>query len=109
MDDLALALPAIAGPKKAEIKKAKNKIDEQYIVVLEPRVEDADAVADELVKEHKGRKGHVYNKAVKGFSATLSEKEALKISEDSRVAYVEEDGVVSIPYSDINRSNLVEE
>ena len=93
---LLIALPAAAGPKKAEVKKAQNKIVDQYIVVLEPRVEDPDAVADDLVKMAKGRKGHVYRKALKGFSATLSEKEALKISEDPRVAYVEEDGVVSI-------------
>jgi subtilisin family serine protease len=93
---LLIALPAVAGNKKAEIKKAKKKIADQYIVVLEPRVEDPDAVADDIVKMAKGRKGHVYKRALKGFSATLSEKEALKISEDPRVAYVEEDGEMSI-------------
>src|SRR5688572_12460261 len=93
---LLFALPVFAGPKKGEVRKSNKKIPEQYIIVLEPRVEDVEAVADELVKMNRGRKGHVYKRAIKGFSATLSEKQAEKIAEDPRVAYVEEDGEVSI-------------
>ena len=93
---LIFALPLFAGPKEGKIRKSNKKIPEQYIIVLEPRVEDVDAVADELVKMNRGRKGHVYKRAIKGFSATLSEKQAEKIAEDPRVAYVEEDGEVSI-------------
>ncbi len=94
---LLLSLPLFAGgPKKPDIKKAKEKIPDAYIIVLEDRVEDPDAVADELVKASKGRKKHVYSKALKGFSADLSEKAALEIAADPRVKYVEEDGVVSI-------------
>ena len=96
---LVLALPALAGgPKKAKLLKAEKdkKIPDQYIVVLEDRVEDVDAIADELVTKSRGRKDHVYSKAIKGFSARLSEKEALRLAEDPRVKYVEEDGIVTI-------------
>ena len=92
-----IALPVLAGgPKKAKlIKKEKNRIPDQYIVVLASRTEDPNAVADEMVTTHRGRKDHVYTHALKGFSAKLSEKAALALAEDPRVEYVEEDGVVT--------------
>ena len=91
------ALPMFgAGLKKGELRKSKNKVQDSYIVVLEDRVADPNAVADELVTKHRGRKDRVYAKAIKGFSAKLSEKDALEIASDSRVKYVEEDGYVSI-------------
>lgn len=102
---LVLALPALAGgPKKAKMFKADKdkKIPDQYIVVLEDRVEDVDAIADELVTKSRGRKDHVYKKAIKGFSARLSEKEALRLAEDPRVKYVEEDGIVTIQATQSN-------
>ncbi|HET8797110.1 MAG TPA: protease inhibitor I9 family protein, partial [Thermoanaerobaculia bacterium] len=85
-----------AGLKKGHIKKSDRKVPEQYIVVFEDRVaaQDVDALADELVYQHRGRKKHVYGKALKGFAAVLSEKEALKLSQHPSVKYVEEDGYV---------------
>jgi subtilisin family serine protease len=93
-----LALPAVAGgPKKGGIVKAKkDKIADSYIVVLEDRVNDVDAVASDLVYMNRGRKDHVYNNAIKGFSAHMSEQAALRMSQDPRVKYVEEDSVVTI-------------
>jgi subtilisin family serine protease len=94
---VVLALPVLAGgPKKAKLHKNERPIADQYIVVLEDRVEDVDAIADELVSKARGRKDHVYSKALKGFSARLSEKAALALADDPRVKYVEEDGVVTI-------------
>jgi uncharacterized protein (TIGR03437 family) len=97
---IVIALPVLAGgPKEAKLVKAKGKkIDGSYIVVLADRLpEDAvDAAADELVYKHRGRKDHVYKNTIKGFSAKLSEKEALALAADPRVQYVEEDQVVTI-------------
>ena len=96
---IVIALPVLAaGPKEAKLIKAKGKkIDGQYIVVFEDRLpEDVDALSDELVYKHRGRKDHVYKHTVKGFSAKLSEKEAEALAADPRVAYVEEDGEVTI-------------
>jgi len=92
-----IALPLFAGgPKDAKIKKAKNKIPDQYIVVLNSRLEDVDAIADDMVKMNRGRLKHVYKSALKGFAANLSEKAAQALANDPRVEYVEEDGVVTI-------------
>src|SRR5688500_11552857 len=93
-----VALPVLAaGSKEAKLFKAKNKNPGNYIVVFEDRVEgDVDALADDIVKMSRGRLKHTYKHAMKGFSAELSEKEALKIAADPRVKYVEEDGIVSI-------------
>src|SRR5688500_13860731 len=94
-----LALPVLAaGPKKVKLLKADKdkKIADQYIVVFEDRVENVDAIADELVTKARGRKDHVYKDAIKGFSGRMSEKAALELAADPRVKYVEEDGIVSI-------------
>jgi hypothetical protein len=96
---ILLALPVLAGgPKEAKLhKKDKNKIDGQYIVVFEDRLsdDDVDTRADEIVRNARGKKNHVYKNALKGFSAELTEKEALKIAAREDVAYVEEDGLVT--------------
>ncbi|HEV7239769.1 MAG TPA: S8 family serine peptidase [Thermoanaerobaculia bacterium] len=102
---LVLALPVLAGGTKTAklVRKAKeSKIVDQYIVVLQDRVEDVDAVADELMATKRGRKDHVYRKAIKGFSARMSEKEALELANDPRVKYVEEDGIVTIQATQTN-------
>ncbi|HVE71068.1 MAG TPA: S8 family serine peptidase [Thermoanaerobaculia bacterium] len=94
---LSLALPALAaGPKKAKMVKADRPIPDHYIVVLEDRVENANDVADEMVSKARGRKDHVYEHALKGFSARMSARAAEELANDPRVKYVEEDGVVSI-------------
>ncbi|HEV8659301.1 MAG TPA: S8 family serine peptidase [Thermoanaerobaculia bacterium] len=91
-----LALPAFGAGKKDIVKAKKNKVKDQYIIVFEDRVADVDAVADDLVKGHNGHKDHVYTKAIKGFSANFSEKDAEDIANDPRVKYVEEDSIVSL-------------
>src|SRR5688500_4339227 len=97
---ILIALPMLAGgPKEAKLLKAKGKkIADSYIVVLADRLseEEVDAAADDLVYKHRGRKDHVYKNSLKGFSAKLSEKEALALAADPRVAYVEENQEVSI-------------
>jgi uncharacterized protein (TIGR03437 family) len=92
-----LALPAVAaGPKKADVRKAKNKVQDSYIVVLEDRVADVDGSAADLAGLHRGQLKHIYKSAVRGFAVQLNEKQALKLAEDPRVKYIEEDGLVSI-------------
>src|ERR1051325_11991945 len=96
---VCLPLPIFAGgPKEAKLIKNKNKIEGQYIFVFQDRLsdDDVDTRADDIVRNARGRKNHVYKNALKGFSAELSEKEALKIAARDDVKYVEEDGLVSI-------------
>ena len=77
--------------------KSDRKIPNRYIVVLQD-AQDGKSSADEAVELTKtiggGKIDNVYETALRGFSAELSEKEAIALSEDPRVKFVEEDGVV---------------
>src|SRR5438067_772109 len=92
-----LVIPAAfaGGPKKDKIHTAKNKINGQYIVVLEDRYSDVAAIADELSVKHHGKLKHLYDKALKGFAAEISDADASALADDPRVKYVEQDSVVS--------------
>ena len=81
-----------------------NNIANNYIVVLDQDVDGtpgdearAAADADELIATTgRGRVKHVFSSALHGFSAEMSEDEALALAEDPRVAFVEEDSVMEI-------------
>jgi aqualysin 1 len=81
-----------------------KKIQNNYIVVLDqdptPDGDEAQiaAEADDLIfgKTRSGRVKHVYAHALRGFSAEMSEDDALALADDPRVAYVEEDSEVEI-------------
>ena len=102
-----LAVMVVAsGPTKSQGSKSKllrkaNKIANHYIVVLDDAVVGekgmysiAPYIADDMAARHGGKIGHVYKNALNGFSAEMSEKEAEALSEDYRVKFVEEDGVM---------------
>jgi aqualysin 1 len=83
------------------MRMGKAAIPQHYIVVL-----DVDAVgasgdlslaanmADHLTAAYGGVRTNTYAYAINGFSAQMSEQEALKLSQDPRVKFVEEDSVV---------------
>ena len=79
--------------------RAKNPVPGQYIVVLkDPETPaqarpDVAASARELSGQYGGQPGFVYEAALHGFSARMTEAQALALSHDPRVAYVEEDGI----------------
>ncbi|PYQ50379.1 MAG: peptidase S8, partial [Acidobacteria bacterium] len=90
------AVPLFAdGSKKPKIIKAKKKIPNAYIVVLEDRV-DVDAAAADLAGLSRGQLKHVYKSALKGFALDVSDAEAAAIAQDPRVKYVEEDSEVTL-------------
>jgi subtilisin family serine protease len=78
--------------------RADKRIENQYIVVLKDDVADVDTEAARLEHQFGGDRanGHTYRAAIKGFSVHMSEQQATRLANDPRVAYVEEDGVVSI-------------
>jgi aqualysin 1 len=84
-------------------RHAGKKIPNNYIVVLDkdptPDGDEAEAAADAddvIVKTRSGRVKHVFSHAINGFSAEMSEDDALALADDPRVAYVEEDGEMEI-------------
>lgn len=87
--------------KADKIKKAKNKIPNRYIVVLEEWAtgepgenSNAEAVASELGIVYGGKIDKIFKHALNGFSVEMNENQAEKLSEDPRIKFVEEDGEV---------------
>jgi subtilisin family serine protease len=82
-----------------KFKRSASAIPNRYIVVLndEPVYGISTEVADlvpELAAEYRGKVDRVYASALRGYSVEMTEKEAIRLSNDPRVKYVEEDGVV---------------
>jgi subtilisin family serine protease len=88
------------GQKDKLLRKA-NRIANHYIVVLDDAVVGergmysiAPYIAEDMATRHGGKVGYIYKDALNGFSVEMSEKEAEALSQDFRVAYVEEDGMM---------------
>jgi subtilisin family serine protease len=84
-------------------KHPGKNIPNNYIVVLDqdptPDGDEAQAAADAddlIAKTRSGRITHVYAAALHGFSAEMTEEDAIALSDDPRVAYVEEDSEMEI-------------
>lgn len=91
------------GPKFRRMR-ADKRIANQYIVVLKEDVTDVEGEALRLSRDFGGdrNEGHTYNRAIKGFSVHMPEQQALRLAEDPRVAFVEEDGVVGLVATQTN-------
>ena len=82
-------------------KKDKEKaIPGHYIVVLTDEAaglrgpaSQAQQVADVLTAAYGGRAHRIYKDAIHGFAGEMTEEEALALSEDPRVEFVEEDQI----------------
>jgi subtilisin family serine protease len=82
-------------------RKGSNAIPQHYIVVLDidatgaaGDVSTAAARASELTAVFGGGLTHVYAHAINGFSAWMSDEQAVALSDDPRVKFVEEDSVM---------------
>jgi subtilisin family serine protease len=97
------------GAEMSKLRRAANKIENNYIVVLDDSVigprgnfSIAPYVAQEMVATHRGQLKHLYQHALNGFAVEMTPEEAEALSQDFRVAYVEEDGIVT---ADATQSN----
>ena len=97
------------GPGQTKTPPNSHKIENNYIVVLDDAVVGerglysiAPYIANEMAATHRGNLQHVYQNALNGFSIQMSAEDAERLSEDFRVKYVEEDGVVT---ADTTQSN----
>ncbi|HKQ99960.1 MAG TPA: S8 family peptidase [Pyrinomonadaceae bacterium] len=93
--------PDLAGNQKSKGKfqrKDKDAIPGEYIVVFKDQATGDFSVAQELadlmVAIYGGKIKHVYKHAINGFAVKMPEEMALLLSEDPRVEYVEEDGII---------------
>jgi subtilisin family serine protease len=83
----------------AQLLRQDRRVPDQYIVVLrdaDPGVAAVGAplVAEELASLHAGTVLHTYEHAFKGFAVKMSEAAALRMINDPRVAFIEEDSQV---------------
>ena len=97
------------GAEMSKLRRAANKIENNYIVVLDDSVigqrgnfSIAPYVAQEMVATHRGQLKHLYQYALNGFAVEMTPEDAEALSQDFRVAYVEEDGIVT---ADATQSN----
>jgi subtilisin family serine protease len=91
------------------LRKGVNAIPHHYIVVLDidATVEKGDfstavARATDLTAMAGAGLTHVYGHAINGFSAWMSDDQAVALSEDPRVKFVEEDSVM---YATVTQTN----
>lgn len=106
---LFVSTPVRTQAKKDKLRKSANKIENQYIVVLNDDVVGekgmfsiAPYIASELAVNHKGKVKQVFQHALNGFAVEMTEEEAIALSEDFRVAYVEEDSIVTLDATQTN-------
>jgi len=104
-----LSSPPAGKAKNDKLRKNSNKIENSYIVVLDENVigergrfSIAPYVAQELAATHRGQLKHVYQHAINGFAIEMTPEEAERLSMDFRVAYVEEDGIVTADATQTN-------
>ena len=71
--------------------EAKPGGDGRYIVVLKDSVGDSRRVANEHARAFNAGVGHVYQHALKGYSAVIPNDRVAAIRRDSRVAFISED------------------
>ena len=105
---IAMALCALAHPSlvlpgqkptplpPAKLRRLNKAIAGQYIVVFSNHLDPSrlPSVANELTQRHGGKIKYVYQHALKGFALQASEAQAIALSRDVRVEYVEEAGEV---------------
>src|SRR5689334_1203603 len=97
------------GQGKRKMRTNSHRIENNYIVVLDDSIVGerglysiAPYIANEMAATHRANLTHVYQNALNGFSATMSAADAEELSQDFRVKFVEEDGVVT---ADTTQSN----
>jgi hypothetical protein len=92
----------VSGQGKGKFRRNAKAVANQYIVVLndwaaEPRGDNSFVpfVAADLAAAHNGQVDKLFQHSILGFSIRMPEEAALLLSQDPRVNFVEEDGVVS--------------
>lgn len=94
---------------KEKVRKNAKKIPNNYVVVLDDAVigergdnSIAGYMADDMARMYHGKLTHVYKHALNGFSVEMSEADAEAMSQDYRVRFVEEDGVMTADATQTN-------
>lgn len=97
-DAVAPVAPSDAQSEFGPLSQAREnrKIKDEYIVVFRSNIQDVRGAVSGLAKRHTLSPKHFYTSGVKGFAGHMTADVAQQLSEDPNVAYVEQNGVVSI-------------
>ena len=94
--------PAQSQGRKGKFLRSPNKIQNRYIVVFDDSVVGEKGlysispyIAEDMAAGYRGKMTHVFQHAINGFATEMSEEDAEALSQDFRVKYVEEDGVMT--------------
>jgi Tol biopolymer transport system component len=81
---------------EGRFRKHQGAINNNYIVVFNDSVPSArvEAFAAQLAREHGGTIGFTYQTVLRGFSVEMNEAQAVALSRNPHVAYVEEDVLI---------------
>jgi subtilisin family serine protease len=92
--------------KDDKFRKSANKVPGRYIVVFDeavvPRMKggqrsyQTEAESYQVAGDYAANIDHIYDSAINGFSAEMSETSARALSTDPRISYVEEDAVGTV-------------
>ena len=85
--------------KHEKLFRAERPAVNRYIVVLnddESLKYDTIEAVSKITSVYGGRAGKIFTNAIRGFAAEMSEDEALAVSRDPRVKFVEEDAEASV-------------
>ena len=93
---IALLFASTLTAGEGKFRKADKRIPNQYIVVLNEGQEDVFEAADDLARRHAGVIERVFSRTMRGFSVRMTEGMAKRLAEHPAVAFVEEDGIMSI-------------
>ena len=96
--------PSRAQEDPPKFRQTENAVPNEYIVVLKDETEASlvDSTSENLAKSYGGQIRYTYEYALKGFSVSMSEKDAMALSEDSQVEFVEENGMASLNTTQFN-------
>ncbi len=104
-----LSSPVSSQGRKGKLRGNPHKIEDRYIVVLDDSIVGerglfsiAPYIAAEMTATHRGQLKHTFQNALNGFAVEMSPEDAEALSQDFRVKYVEEDGIVT---ADATQSN----
>jgi serine protease len=98
-----IAMAAAASAQ--QVLTPQRAIRDEYIVVLDDqRVASAQVrnVVDVLARAQGGRVRRIYERALRGFSVTMSATAAAALARDPRVRYIEQDSVMTIVDTQVN-------
>jgi subtilisin family serine protease len=87
----AVAKAPVSVIDRAPEVRAQGLVPEQYIVVFNKSVRNAPGLVNTLARRHGFSVQHVYQFALKGFSASMSPEAANALAKNPNVAYVEQD------------------